>query len=186
MRTPAILLLFMVWWGCSSQSDDSTVDAGTVEVKKQDGKTRVDGVLFSGYLLMRFENGDTASLESFVNGNQHGQSRYWYRNGQLKEDRSFKDNRKHGLHKGWYASGIQGFEYRFEDGVYVDTLREWYDNGQLYLKSHYVNGQQEGRQQAWKRDGELYMNYDVKNGRKYGNAGIKHCKSLWSDVVAGM
>ncbi len=186
MRALVIVFLIFGCWSCTSESGSTTVEVSSAEVRKQDGKAFVNNELFSGFLLRRFENGDTASLESFVQGNQHGQSRYWYPNGQLKEDRTYKNNRKHGVHKGWYSTGIQGFEYKFDDGVYVDTLKEWYDNGQLYLKSYYVNGQQEGRQQAWKRDGELYMNYDVKNGRKYGNAGIKHCKSLWSDVVAGM
>ncbi len=187
MRFLLIVISISTWLGCSSNLPTSVVvNTNDVQVTKSKGLTFVDNQVFSGILLKTNSVGDTISSIMFLNGALEGLSNRWYANGQIKENRGYKNNRKHGLHEGWYEDGTLAFQYQFEHGMYADTLKEWYSNGQLYLVSVYVNGQQEGRQKAWKRDGELYLNYDVRNGRKYGNSGIKHCKSLWSDVVDGM
>lgn len=170
--------------GCSNPQDSTVVlDVGDVDVVKNGGLVLVDGQLFTGSLVQFYPSGDTSFIEQYKKGKLEGTTTRWFLNGQKKEKRLYLNNRKHGFHQGWYEDGKKAFEYHFLEGQYTDTIKEWYDNGQLYQLSVYKNGQQEGRQKAWKRDGELYLNYDVKNGRKYGNSGIKHCKSLWSDVV---
>ncbi|MBO6516459.1 MAG: hypothetical protein JJ975_07895 [Bacteroidia bacterium] len=185
MRT-AGLLLFITFFSACASNPGSIVNADRADVERSGGKTYVGEIPFTGQLVRLSENGDSISIESFKQGGLEGVSKHWYPNGQLKEHRYYRDNRKHGFHQGWYANGQQAFQYWFDDGVYTDTIREWYGNGQLYQVSVYRNGRQEGRQQAWRENGELYLNYDVRNGRKYGNSGIKHCKSLWSEVVDNM
>jgi antitoxin component YwqK of YwqJK toxin-antitoxin module len=138
---------------------------------------------FTGRVITLTVDFDTIELYEVREGMQQGHYQSWYKDKSVNESKYFKENRRHGFHQKWYPDGQNAFEYHFDNGVYVDTLKEWYPNGQLYLLSHYSKGQQSGRQKAWRQNGELYLNYDVVNGRKYGNSGIKHCKSLWSEVV---
>ncbi len=173
-------IVFLV--GCEGAPTD-TVSSNVIQ--KKDGLTYYQNELYSGYVLSMSESNDTVEFYKVFEGKMEGNYVSKYPDGSVNELRYFKDNRRNGFHQKWYPDGKKAFEYHYENGVYVDTLKEWYPNGQLYLISHYSDGQQTGRQQAWKQNGELYLNYDVVNGRKYGNAGIKHCKSLWNEVVSG-
>lgn len=180
MKTIPLILVFACITGCDRWAH-ITANEEFVEVKN--GTIYFEGERFTGSVITFDSSGkDTACLYEVKDGKQHGSFKSWYSDGAINERRLFKNNRRHGFHEKWYPNGRKAFEYHFDNGVYVDTLKEWYPNGQLYQLSHYVNGQQEGRQKAWRENGELYLNYDVVNGRKYGNAGIKHCKSLWTEV----
>jgi antitoxin component YwqK of YwqJK toxin-antitoxin module len=158
-----------------------TVNSEFIDTKS--GLIFYENKVFTGDVITFSADNDTIELCTIKRGKRHGKLVRWYPDGSVKEERYFKDNRRDGFHQKWYPTGVKAFEYRFKNGVYVDTLKEWYPNGQLYLLSHNKNGQPSGRQKAWRENGELYLNYDVVYGRKYGNAGIKHCKSLWSEVV---
>lgn len=175
----SLLVFFLV--ACNT-SEVKTIDRITADVNTKGGLTYVNGQLFSGTLTEYSASKTLISRVNYKNGKQYGTSEIWYNNGQLKESRYFENNKKSGEHLGYWENGKQAFLFHFEEGKYIDTLKEWYANGQLYKLEYYEDGMQIGRQKAWRKDGEMYLNYDVKNGRKYGNAGIKHCKSLWNEV----
>jgi len=184
LRLFSISLFILLFSSCEKWSH-VTANADYIEV--QNGVIYFENERFTGNVIKFNSTGsDTFELYAVRDGKQHGRYQTWYVDGMTNEKRFYKDNRPDGHHQKWYPNGKQAFDYHFEDGVYTDTLKEWYPNGQLYLLSHYVNGQQVGRQQAWRANGELYLNYDVVKGRKYGNAGNKHCKSLWSEVTDSM
>lgn len=176
-----IISILVVLVSCKRESGQ-VVDSSNVDVKTQGGLTYVNGHLYSGIVVETDSGGKNLSSISYVEGKQHGASVHWYSDGTLKERRLFENNKKQGNHVAYWPDGKPAFQATFEEGLYTDTLKEWYTNGQLYRLEFYKLGKQKGRQQAWRKNGELYLNYDVKNGRKYGNTGIKHCKSLWNEV----
>ncbi|PCJ65200.1 MAG: hypothetical protein COA58_10065 [Bacteroidetes bacterium] len=181
----AVITLSVIISGCL-QNSIPVVDIASVDVKSKAGLAYVNNELFTGRLEKTNMEGLLISSSSYKKGKQDGLTRKWYNSGQLKESRQFLDNKKTGRHLGYWPSGVPSFAFSFNEGKYIDTLREWYPNGQLYRLEYYQNGEQTGRQKAWRKNGELYLNYDVKNGRKYGNAGIKHCKSIWNEVGTAM
>ncbi len=177
-------IIFLAMVGLSSCDRWTHVTANVEFIEVKNGTIYFEGERFTGSVITFGSNDkDTVGLYDVKDGKQLGSFQSWYANGAVNEIRFFQNNRRHGFHEKWYPNGKKAFEYHFDNGVYVDTLKEWYPNGQLYLLSHYKDGQPAGRQKAWRENGELYLNYDVVNGRKYGNAGIKHCKSLWSEVL---
>ncbi|MFT5723811.1 MAG: antitoxin component YwqK of YwqJK toxin-antitoxin module [Bacteroidia bacterium] len=190
MKIGTVFLIIIVFSSCDKwthvTANEKFVDVKNGVVYFEEERFTGHVIAFSNTITIEQQESDTLKLYEVKNGERHGSYQSWYKKGSTNELRRFNRNKRDGFHQKWYPNGQKAFEYHFDEGVYVDTLKEWYSNGQLYLLSHYVNGQQAGRQKAWKETGELYLNYDVVNGRKYGNAGIKHCKSLWSDVVNGM
>ena len=178
------LLCFSIIACC--KTEETALDRSVTDIQNAGGLTYVDGQLYSGYLMDYHADGSISSHMQYHKGKQHGVTTIFYPSGRRKEVRGYFDNKKEGTHYGFWPDGKQSFEFNFIDGKYTDTLKEWYPNGQLYKLEYYENGKQVGRQKAWRKNGELYLNYDVRNGRKYGNAGIKHCKSLWSEVDTDM
>lgn len=184
MIRACVFWITIVLLGCSQSGELQTYRADEVETERLAGVTYVNGQPYTGRLIWCFESGDTARLEEYREGKADGRHILWHSNGLIKEKRFYRDNRKDGHHEGWYENGHKAFDYNFDNGVYVGTVKEWYPGGQPYMVGNYnKEGQQEGMQQVWTEEGVLHMNYEIKNGRKYGNAGIKHCKSLWSEVV---
>ena len=182
------LTVFVFLIGCFSGSNGrhTEVDEHLVNVERKKGLTYVEGHLFTGELNLKNSNGDVVFSRFFKEGKLDGPYRKWYGPNQIKESRNFVNNKKEGKHLGYRSDGKLFFEFNFKDGKYTDTLKEWYSNGHLNKLEYYEDGKQVGRQKAWRKNGELYLNYDVRNGRKYGNAGIKHCKSLWNEVDTDM
>jgi len=177
-----LCFLIITTIACYKSEELTVLDISAVEVRSEGGLTYVDSQLYTGVLTGHTAEGVLISKISYVKGKLDGEYETWHHSGQLKESRFFRNNKKTGEHRGYWSNGAASYHYAFNDGLYVDTLKEWYINGQLYKLEYYQDGKQFGRQKAWKKDGELYLNYDVINGRKYGNTGIKHCKSLWNEV----
>lgn len=130
---------------------------------------------YSGNLLSRNANGDSAFLFSYINGLQHGIQKSWYDNKNTSEIRFYDKGMKTGIHKGYWEDGRPRFEYEFKEGEHHGTLKEWYKNGQAYKFFHYDKGYEEGSQKMWWENGVIRANYVVKNGRRYGLIGLKLC-----------
>ena len=137
-----------------------------------------NNLLFSGFLVTLFSNGDTSSVVGFLNGLKENSSRSWYENKQLREVRIYHLNKKIGDHFGWFENGMLRFKYLFGSDDYNGTVEEWFSDGKRATLFNYKNGYETGLQRAWYADGKYKFNYEVLNGRKYGLTGVKNCESV--------
>lgn len=144
----------------------------------------LSGKPFTGKQYDLYENGDTAFVNPYYNGREHGACRQWHVNKLLKEERFFLNGYKTGVHTGWWDNGQLQFVYHFNNDVFEGTVKEWYENGQLFRHMNYSKGIECGRQQIWQPDGKVFANYEVRNGRNYGLTGTMHCKNYRSQIVA--
>lgn len=137
----------------------------------------LDGIPFTGTRLARHPDGDTAFLESRLDGIEHGPSRRWHPGGTPMEDRHYDHGRKTGTHRGWWPNGKPRFEYQFTDGEHDGPMNEWYEDGTPLRAFHLRMGHEDGLQRLWWPDGSLRANYTVRHGRRYGLVGLKRCSN---------
>ncbi|WP_392668307.1 toxin-antitoxin system YwqK family antitoxin [Streptomyces sp. LN785] len=87
------------------------------------------GVLFTGEVEER-SGGVVVSLDSYVDGVQHGPSRDWYKGGVLRAEATARSGRPVGVSKAWYPNGTLATEQVFsEDGLTILVDRQWDETG---------------------------------------------------------
>lgn len=142
---------------------------------------------FSGFVLEKYNNGQLATKNVYLEGLLEGKQEKWYPDGSKMEVRFYKKNRKTGKHNGWWENHQMKFEYFIKDDVPIATHREWYPNGQLYWLANFDSeGQPEGTQQMWFQTGQVKSNYVIKNGRRFGFLGAKGCMGEREKKQSGM
>ncbi len=137
---------------------------------------------FTGFRYALYDNGDTASIQSYFNGVEEGLQRKWYPNGKLAEERFYINGKKEGIHRGWWPDGKQKFLFTVLHNEYNGEFKEWYESGLLGKDFHYVNGREEGSQRLWWDNGSVRANYVIKKGKKYGMLGLKTCINPYDSV----
>lgn len=153
------------------------------KVYQQNEILYVLGKRYSGYLYELYPHSkDTFFVESYVNGQQDGIQKKWFRNKQLMEIRYYNGGRKNGKQIGYWENGNKRFEFTAADDVYEGTLKEWSMDAKLIHLGTYVNGQEEGPQKLWYDNGKIRANYIIKKGKRYGLLGTKNCKNV-SDSI---
>jgi len=148
------------------------------DFNEKNGVMYCNDVLFSGFVVTLFSNGDTNSVIGYLNGLKENTSRIWWDNKQWREVRVYHLNKKIGEHTGWFENGTMRFKYQFGSDVYDGTVEEWFADGKRATLFNYESGYEMGLQQAWYADGKYKFNYEVVNGRKYGLTGVKNCESV--------
>ena len=172
------ILLLTSLFGC--RDDNRIVNADRAMVTTSHGITRVDGMAFTGTLVVTDpQSGDTISRSRFRDGLEDGRWERFYRRGVLAETRDYDHGRKAGMFQAWWPNGVLRSEYYFKDGEYDGPSRDWSDNGILVRHMNYRKGYENGRQQLWDDDGTLRANYVARNGRNYGLTGVKGCATIW-------
>jgi antitoxin component YwqK of YwqJK toxin-antitoxin module len=176
MKIISLVILILLLCACGNEPQEVfTADMSDPELSFHGDTLYHRQTRFSGNVVARYENGDSASLSSYQNGLQHGMMKSWYANKVVSEVRHFDKGHKTGTHKGYWEDGSLKFEYEFLDGEHHGVLREWYRNGQPYKVFHYEKGYESGSQKMWWENGLIRANYVVKNGRRYGLIGLKLC-----------
>ncbi len=137
---------------------------------------------FTGYRFSLFENGDTATVQSYFNGVEEGYQRKWYTGKMLAEERFYINGKKEGAHKGWWPDGKPKFLFTAFNNEYEGEFKEWYSSGLLGKQFHYVKGREEGSQKLWWDNGTIRANYVIKHGKKYGLIGLKTCINPYDSV----
>ncbi|HLO83105.1 MAG TPA: hypothetical protein VK166_19215 [Chitinophagaceae bacterium] len=173
-----LLIIFFIWHVSACVDEPEilmTLDRATPDLTLHGDTLYYGQNKYTGYVLGRYENGDSASFSSYRNGLQHGMQKSWYPNKTVSEVRYFDRGNKTGTHKGYWEDGGPKFEYEFQNGEHHGVLREWYSNGQPYKVFHYEKGYEAGSQKMWWENGLIRANYVVKNGRRYGLIGLKLC-----------
>ncbi len=159
------------------------IDEKKTKLVNNDGTLSVDGVPFSGYLVLKDEMGRVQSKRGCLKGKLEGEWTTYYANGKIKSRRPYHIGLKQGNHMGYYPDGQVKFCYYFEKGLAEGTHRTWYRDGSLATELNYANGHELGSQKVWRSDGKLKSNYVVKeNGRQYGMLGLKRCAKIDSET----
>lgn len=139
--------------------------------------SKLNGVVYELY-----ENRDTLSTKSIVNGLQDGVSKKWYPNRQLMEIRDYEKGEKNGKQIAYFENGKKKFEFVSVNDIYEGELKEWNIEGNLIHLATYKNGHEEGKQKMWYDNGKIRANYVIKNGKRYGLLGTKNCINV-SDSI---
>ena len=138
-----------------------------------------EGKPFSGKLFrVDLQTQDTLKIESYSQGNRHGNWLQYYSGHVLKEFRTFGQGKKIGVFLQYFPSGKKQVEYHFKNDEYQGVAREWNESGVLIREMHYVAGHEEGFQKLFYDNGQVRANYVMKNGRRFGLLGTKNCVNV--------
>lgn len=184
------LLLFLIaifMFGCYPKSEDNLplVNVENVNSFAKSGIFYVEDTIFSGTMYGLFpDTKDTAFVQSYLEGKEHGTWMQFYPNGELKEVRHFRHGQKQGDYTGWWMGGQKRLSYHFVDGEYQGTCCEWNQSGILIKKMTYQQGYEVGPQQMWYGDGKIKANYVMKDGRRFGLLGTKNCNNVSDSIFS--
>lgn len=183
------VLLACIIGGCKAPSVKES-PLKNILLKKNDTSLHiVNGILlekgkpFNGTLFTVFEGStDTAELESYFDGKEHGEWKKFYPGSIKKEKRYFTNGQKTGEYIAWWPNGQIQLDYYFVADEYEGTCKEWNEAGLLTKIMNYKNGYENGHQQWWYDNGKIKANYIIKDGRRYGLLGTKNCVNV-SDSI---
>lgn len=124
-----------------------------------------------GTRILFFDNGDTSSIETLVNGLYEGPYRLYHDNGTLAQDGNYTNNEMTGSWNGYYKNGqlkeVVQFEANAENGPFI----EYHENGQLKAEGSYLNGDKEhGELLLYDEDGLLLRRMECDRGI---------CRTVW-------
>ncbi|MEP7324178.1 MAG: toxin-antitoxin system YwqK family antitoxin [Saprospiraceae bacterium] len=177
VRFYLILMAFAI--GCTSSLNDSVSPISAIKLHVEGDRTYLDDQLFTGRSFWLYEDtGDTAMIQSFLHGREHGLFKKYYKNGKPAELRQYVHGKKTGALITWWENGERQMNYQFKDDEYNGSCREWNELGMLIKEMHYKNGYEDGTQKVYSNDGKIKSNYVIKDGRRYGLLGTKHCINL--------
>ncbi len=153
LRSKLFSIGFLFLLACSSAQEE--VEIGDALLTKEKGYYCYDGVIFSGTVVGKNDEGDVISKAEVVDG------------------------KRHGVFYAWWDNGYQKTEAHFNNGEYHGLVTSYFETGQTQSILNYNNGHEEGLQRIWKSDGRIKANYEVVSGRKYGLTGVKNCINVF-------
>jgi antitoxin component YwqK of YwqJK toxin-antitoxin module len=191
-RNSIFLILFVGFFGCNTEIakkpapvavPKSLLNKTEQQIAINNGLLIINNTAFNGTLYMLFPNtADTAVIENYVNGREHGEWRKYYPSKKLKEVRHFNNGQKTGELIAWWENGNKQLQYYFVADEYEGTCKEWSETGFLNKIMNYKKGHEEGAQQWWYDNGKIKANYIIKDGRRFGLLGTKNCINV-SDSI---
>ena len=177
------LCLFLILIGCAETSQKFVwLESNSPGLHNRNGIVYLNELPFTGGLFTLYENKDTAQIQQFLNGKEHGTWKRFYPGKKLAEERSFTSGRKAGILTGYYENGQPKLQYIFKNDEYDGLCREWNTAGVLIKAMHYKNGHEAGTQQLFYDNGKVRANYVVIDGRRFGLLGTKNCMNV-SDSI---
>lgn len=146
-----------------------------------------------GHVKVNMKFGLSAEEHLYVNGQEEGVQKSWYKNGQphreynrhdghftgsfkeygedgtlLKEQNYNAEGKKDGHQREWYADGSKRSHEVYENGVANGTFHQRYPNGQLKESTCYRNGEKEYISRAWHEDGTQAKQEFYEKGKPIG------------------
>jgi antitoxin component YwqK of YwqJK toxin-antitoxin module len=189
-RNSILLILFTVFFGCNTNSKKNTVNIPLQLLNKSEQQLGMNNGLliinqqpFNGTLFTLFSNSkDTATIENYLHGKEHGEWKKYYISHKIKEKRFFANGQKTGEYIAWWENGQKELQYFFKADEYEGTCKEWNETGFLNKIMNYKKGHEDGSQQWWYDNGKIKANYIIKDGRRFGLLGTKNCINV-SDSI---
>jgi antitoxin component YwqK of YwqJK toxin-antitoxin module len=191
-RNSFLSILFTGFFGCNTNAPKNSVhisfptsllNKSEQQISMSNGLLVINDSAFNGTLFTLFPSSkDTASIENYMDGKEHGEWRKYYASKKTKEKRFFTNGQKTGEYIGWWENGNKQLQYFFVADEYEGTCKEWSETGFLNKIMNYKNGHEDGQQQWWYDNGKIKANYIIKDGRRYGLLGTKNCINV-SDSI---
>lgn len=180
---PGSMVVFLMLFSCGALEVSPVLNANDPSLSIQRGRVYFQKKVFSGKIFTLYEGtDDTASIQQYRHGMEHGQWVQYYPTGELKETRSFINGEKTGEYLAWWKNGNLMLSYHFVDDEYEGTCREWNESGRLITEMNYHRGYESGSQKVWYDNGKIKSNYVMASGRRYGLLGTKNCVNV-SDSI---
>jgi antitoxin component YwqK of YwqJK toxin-antitoxin module len=155
------------------------ISADNLQISFQNSGVFYQGKPFSGKLFsLDPQTQDTLKIESYSNGNRHGNWIQYYPGHLLREFRTFEQGKKVGVFVQYFPTGKKQVVYNFQNDEYQGLAREWNESGVLIREMHYMAGHEEGSQKLFYDNGQVRANYVMKNGRRFGLLGTKNCVNV--------
>lgn len=130
-----------------------------------------------GKEIVKYENGETRSIQNYKDGVLDGECTYYYKNGQKSESRIYKMGSSEEI-KTWYENGKISY-YFHPDSLY---RYRWWNNGQLQEK--YYNGnlncywEKDGTQTLINGNGNVSLWYDDNHKQKSSETIYKYGRNV--------
>jgi antitoxin component YwqK of YwqJK toxin-antitoxin module len=194
LRNSILFILFSGVFGCNTNAiknpvpisisvSTSLLNKSEQHIIMNNGLLFINNKPFNGTLFTLFSNEkDTATIENYINGKEHGEWRKHYSSNKIKERRFFTNGQKTGEYIAWWENGNKQLQYLFVADEYEGTCKEWSETGFLNKIMNYKKGHEDGQQQCWYDNGKIKANYIIKDGRRYGLLGTKNCINV-SDSI---
>lgn len=177
------LTVFLLLFSCGASDVKLVLNANDPSLSSLNGRVFFQQRLLSGEVFTLYEGStDTATIQNYLHGQEHGQWVQYYPSGELRETRSFVEGKKTGEYLAWWKNGNLMLTYQFEDDEYEGTCREWNESGRLITEMNYHRGYESGSQKVWYDNGKIKSNYVMESGRRYGLLGTKNCVNV-SDSI---
>lgn len=163
-RSITLLVCLILLTSCKQRFvlKDAT-SSGNVETKE--GILYYKETLFTGEMLVNYDNGKLMMSINFKDGKKDGLGKHWYENGQLKKEENYKDGKADGLTKYWYENGQLKSEENYKDGVINGLIINYYENGNISYEGSEKNGNLEGTHKFYYENGQLEMKGTIKDGK---------------------
>ncbi|MFF8717802.1 toxin-antitoxin system YwqK family antitoxin [Streptomyces sp. NPDC015184] len=110
--------------------DVTRIDIDDPEVDMDQGQRLLyRGELFTGE-VEEYLGDALVSLDSYVEGVQHGPSREWYKDGTLRSEATARTGLPVGTSREWHPNGVLAAEVEFsENGMTMVAERRWDEEG---------------------------------------------------------
>jgi len=150
------------------QVPSSMVDVSKLYYSRTKAQYEINGLLYSGYATIRFENGDLKEKWGVLNGKRQNESLVYCEDGHLRERAYYHQDKLHGEKKIWTTDSTHVLvsQASYHLGKLHGKHQIWYKTGEPYKLMNYNLGKEEGMQKSFKKNGDLYAHYEIKNGEK--------------------
>lgn len=100
--------------------------------------------------------GKVHAVETFKNGNQIGESIYYYAEGNIKISILYnEEGKKHGITKEYFTNSVVAIEGQYDQDTPSGTWKEYYENGKLKELYSYESGLWHGVYEKYYPNGTL-------------------------------
>lgn len=87
------------------------------------------GEPFTGEVVEHGRDGAVTSSINYVDGIEHGSSRFWYPDGTLQSEATARRGVAVGVARDWYSNGKLAIERTFDDDGVLVEIKRWGEDG---------------------------------------------------------
>lgn len=91
-------------------------------------------------------------------------------NGQLASEQTYVDGKIDGSEHGFFRDGAKAYDIQHRAGASVGTWTHWHPNGQKASEQHFVDGKRDGQTYNWRADGSKATLFIYVAGKETGQA----------------
>ncbi|MBP9087717.1 MAG: hypothetical protein KBG15_16460 [Kofleriaceae bacterium] len=124
---------------------------------------------YTGAWLTYFTNGVIAHDIDYLDG-VYRRFTARFDNGQLASEQTYVDGKIDGSEHGFFRDGTKAYVIQHRAGASVGTWTHWHPNGQKASEQHFVDGLRHGHAYNWRADGSKATLFIYVAGKETGQA----------------